>query len=145
MPRRRLNHVGPLIAAIFAALFTALIAVLSTSVTAKELVAISTKDQGVTLLATPINVAADAKSWTFELRFDTHSQELTDDLVRTSVLIDSAGKQYAPLAWDGMAPGGHHRKGVLSFAPIKPLPAAVELRIQRAGEAALRSFRWPLK
>ena len=145
MPRRRLNHVGPLFAAIFAALFAALLAVFSTAVTAKELAGISTKDQGVTVLAKPVNVAADAKSWTFELRFDTHTQELTDDLVRTSVLIDDAGKQFAPLAWEGMAPGAHHRKGVLSFAPIKPLPAAVELRIQRAGENAPRSFRWPLK
>lgn len=137
MPRRHLNFAGLVLAA--------LIAILSTAVNAKELAAISTQDRGVTVRAKPADLAIEAKAWTFELRLDTHSQDLTDDLVRASVLIDDAGKQYAALAWDGMPPGGHHRKGVLSFAPIRPLPAAVELRIQRPGEPAPRRFRWPLK
>lgn len=137
MPRRHLNFAGLVLAA--------LIAILSTAVNAKELAAISTQDRGVTVRAKPADLAIEAKAWTFELRLDTHSQDLTDDLVRASVLIDDAGKQYAALAWDGMPPGGHHRRGVLSFAPIRPLPAAVELRIQRPGEPAPRRFRWPLK
>ena len=46
---------------------------------------------------------------------------------------------------DGDPPGGHHRKGVLRFAPIAPVPDAVELRLQRPGESAPRSFTWTLK
>lgn len=136
MPRRHLTFAGFVFAALFAAV---------SATTAAEFKEISTQGGGVTVRAKPAAVAGDAKNWTFEIRMDTHSQDLADDLVRTSVLVDDAGKQYGALAWDGMPPGGHHRKGVLSFAPIKPQPAAIELQIQRAGEATPRRFRWPLK
>lgn len=136
MPRHRLTLFGFVFAALFAILSTA---------AAAELKEISTQGGGVTVRAKPADLTSDAKAWTFEVSLDTHSQDLSDDLARTSVLVDDAGKQYAALAWDGMPPGGHHRKGVLSFAPIKPQPAAIELQIQRAGESAPRRFRWPLK
>ncbi len=136
MPRRHLTLVGFIFAALFAVV---------SATAAAELEEISTQGSGVTVRAKPADVAIDAKAWSFDIRLDTHSQDLSDDLVRTSVLIDDAGKKYAALAWDGMPPGGHHRKGVLSFAPVKPLPAAIELQIQRPGEAAPRRFRWPLK
>lgn len=141
MSRHRMKFIG----VSFAALIAALVAALPSGATAKEFAQQSTQDRGVTVLVKPIDVAADAKSWTFEVVLNTHSQELTDDLTRTAVLIDSAGKQHAALAWDGTAPGGHHRKGVLRFAPISPPPALVELRLHRLGEAAPRSFRWQLK
>lgn len=136
MPRRHLTFVGFVAALLLAALPAA---------AAAELKEVSTQGGGVTVRAKPADVANDAKAWTFEIRLDTHSQDLSDDLVRTAVLVDDAGKQYTALAWDGMPPGGHHRKGVLSFAPVRPLPAAIELQIQRPGEAAPRRFRWPLK
>jgi len=137
MPRRYLKRMGIAVAAS--------IAILSMAVAAAELAAISTQDRGVTVRAKPADLAPDAKVWTFEIRLDTHSQDLSDDLVRGAVLVDDAGKQYTALAWDGMPPGGHHRKGSLSFAPIRPLPAAIELQIQRPGEPAPRRFRWPLR
>lgn len=136
MPRRHLTFAGITFAALFAVLSTA---------AAAELKEISTQGGGVTVRAKPAEMAGDAKAWTFEIRMDTHSQDLSDDLVRSAVLVDDAGKPYAALGWDGMPPGGHHRKGVLSFAPIKPPPAAIELQIQRAGESAPRRFRWHLK
>jgi hypothetical protein len=137
MPRRKLKFLGFVLAASIAAL--------SSTASATELAEISTQDRGVTVRAKPVDLATGAGSWTFDIRLDTHSQELADDLVRAAVLIDDAGKPHAALAWDGMAPGGHHRKGVLKFAPISPMPAAVELRIQRPGEAEPRRFRWQLK
>jgi len=70
---------------------------------------------------------------------------LNDDLVKFSFLRDGAGRQYAPLAWDGVPPGGHHREGVLRFKPIAPKPQSIELQITRAGEDAPRSFRWQLE
>ncbi len=136
MPRRHMKLIGIVVAAS--------VAILSTATNARELAAISTQESGVTVRARPADVAIDAKAWTFEIRLDTHSQDLSDDLVRASLLIDDAGKQYAALGWDGMPPGGHHRKGVLTFAPIRPLPAALELHIQRPGEPAPRRFRWQL-
>lgn len=100
---------------------------------------------GVTVAVTPRNVAADAKVWEFSVVLDTHSQELSDDLVQNALLVDDKGRSFKPLAWDGAAPGGHHRKGVLRFDPIAPRPQAVELRIRRPGEAKARTFRWELK
>jgi hypothetical protein len=70
---------------------------------------------------------------------------LSDDLMQTAVLLDDAGRKRSPVAWEGAGPGGHHREGVLKFRPLAPAPAAVELQIQRAGEAKPRSFRWRLR
>jgi hypothetical protein len=47
--------------------------------------------------------------------------------------------------WTGDPPGGHHRKGVLQFAPPAEPPAAVELQLSGIGGVATRSFRWQLK
>jgi hypothetical protein len=76
---------------------------------------------------------------------DTHTQDLSDDLVKSAVLLDDRGNQFRPLAWEGAAPGGHHRRGVLKFNPVAPPPRALELRISRPGEAQARVFRWRLK
>ena len=97
---------------------------------------------GVTLTATP---RLSASVWEFELAFNTHTQNLVDDPAKSAQLIVDGGAPYAALEWQGDPPGGHHRKGVLSFKPAAPAPRAIELRIQRAGEAALRSFRWELR
>ena len=50
-----------------------------------------------------------------------------------------------PLGWDGAAPGGRHRAGVLRFGAILPRPQWIELRISRPGEPQARSFRWKLE
>ncbi|HSA88754.1 MAG TPA: hypothetical protein VLF42_02530 [Burkholderiales bacterium] len=100
---------------------------------------------GVTVAVTPINLAAGAKSWDFTVVLDTHSQDLSDDLVKSAVLLDDKGNQFKALAWEGAGPGGHHRKGVLKFNPVAPPPQALELRISRPGEAKARIFRWGLK
>lgn len=100
---------------------------------------------GVTVAITPQNLAASAKSWDFKVVLDTHSGDLNDDLVKSSLLLDGVGGRHAPLAWDGAPPGGHHREGVLRFKPVSPQPQSIELQIKRAGETAPRSFRWQLK
>ena len=100
---------------------------------------------GVTVKITPKLVAADVPAWEFAVVLDSHVQDLTDDLLKTSVLLDGAGSRQSPSAWEGAAPGGHHREGLLRFEAMKPRPAALELQIQRPGESAPRSFRWDLK
>jgi len=67
------------------------------------------------------------------------------DVMKTTAVVVGGGAKHAPLSWEGDPPGGHHRKGVLRFAPVSPLPDAIELRIQRPDEPAQRSFRWTLK
>ncbi len=100
---------------------------------------------GVKVTVTPGTLNQSAKYWAFSVVLDTHSQDLSDDLVKTAVLTDDRGNEFKPLAWDGAPPGGHHRSGVLKFSAIEPPPAMLELRITRSGEAKPRTFRWKLK
>lgn len=101
--------------------------------------------QGVTVKVVPADLSASSKQWAFRVTFDTHSQDLTDDLMKSTALIADGGRRYAPKAWQGDGPGGHHRNGTLVFDSVAPRPQTVELQLQRAGEAAPRSFRWQLQ
>jgi hypothetical protein len=100
---------------------------------------------GVTVKVTPKDVAPGAATWAFAVVLDTHSRDLSDDLVKGSVLLDARGTRYLPIAWEGAPPGGHHRQGVLRFKALGPAPGAFELQIRRPGESAARVFRWTLK
>lgn len=111
---------------------------------AAQLAPQSSNAQMVTVTVTPHQLTG-AESWEFDVTFDTHTQPLADDLTKSAFLVDAAGKRHAPTAWRGDAPGGHHRKGVLVFAPLEPRPAAVELELQRVGEPAPRRFTWRLQ
>lgn len=64
--------------------------------------------------------------------------------MKSAILLDSAGAQYIPIAWEGTGPGGHHREGVLRFQFLTSSPKQIELQIERPGESAPRSFRWQL-
>lgn len=124
----------------FAASLCALIASLALAQPA----ALKSVANGVTVNVQPKDLSAGAPSWDFAVSMDTHSQDLSDDLVKSAVLADATGREYPPLAWDGAGPGGHHRAGTLKFAPILPVPTWVELRIRRPGETEPRTFRWAL-
>lgn len=102
----------------------------------------SSSATGVTVKATPRALSGDA--WEFEIAFDTHTQELNDDLMKTASLV-ADGKPLAPAGWQGDPPGGHHRKGVLKFGATGLRPQAIELTITRPGEPKPRSFRWQLQ
>ena len=101
---------------------------------------VTTTEAAVTVKVTP--TVLEGPLWEFRVVFDTHSQELKDDLLKTAVLIASDGSAVAPAEWKGAPPGGHHREGVLRFKALNPAPAVLELRIARPGEAAPRVFRW---
>lgn len=98
---------------------------------------------GVKITVQPRGFLRGAKTWDFAITLETHTQPLDDDLVHASTLL-ADGKPYRPQGWEGPAPGGHHRKGVLRFDAVTPLPQAVELQIRRKGEANPRIFRWQL-
>ncbi|MCK6427610.1 MAG: hypothetical protein L6Q72_00770 [Burkholderiaceae bacterium] len=98
---------------------------------------------GVTVSVTPKDLAAGARRWDFEIVFDTHTVDLNHDVVKSAALIDAAGGRHAPLAWEGDPPGGHHRKGVLSFRPLGAVDE-ITLRIRDVGMPE-RVFRWSLK
>ena len=97
---------------------------------------------GVGVQVTPMEIGTTAPEWRFAVSLNTHSQDLADDLATEAVIIDAQGNAQRALGWEGDGAGGHHRKGVLRFARPSPQPRVIEVRIQRAGEAAPRTFRW---
>lgn len=100
---------------------------------------VTTNAAAVTVKVTPRPFGA---TWDFDVVFDTHSQELTDDLLKSAVLVGRDGSELRPIEWKGAAAGGHHRAGVLRFAAPNPAPTAVVLRITRPGEPKPRVFQW---
>jgi hypothetical protein len=99
---------------------------------------------GVVVRVTPGRFAPDAATWDFEVVFETHTVPLTGDPAQFTVLLDPQGRTHAALRWDGAPPGGHHRKGVLRFKPIRPAPATVTLKIRGIGGVAERVFTWSI-
>jgi len=115
----------------------------SAGMAATTLPAQTSSQSGVTVKVTPRNLTSG--TWEFDVVFDTHSQALTDDLQKTAVLLSDGRASQSPLKWQGDPPGSHHRKGVLQFKPVSPMPAMIELQFKRGGETAARSFLWQLK
>lgn len=120
-------------------------AVTSASVSAgpTALPSVTTSAAAVTVKVTPRTF--DGGTWDFDVVFDTHSQELMDDLLKTAVLVAVDGSELAPFEWKGAAPGGHHRAGLLRFKAPNPVPSPVVLRITRPGEPKPRVFQWKVQ
>lgn len=110
---------------------------------AGPLAPVTSNEAAVTVKVTPRSL--EGASWEFDVVFDTHSQDLSDDLLKTAVLVAADGAAVAPLEWKGAAAGGHHRAGVLRFKALDPAPASVVLRITRPGETRPRVFQWKLR
>ena len=118
---------------------------LAAAAAAEPLEARTSNAGGVRVTANPLSLAANVKSWDFEITMDTHTQPLDQDLTRISVLVEDTGRRHSPSAWKGDPPGGHHRKGVLQFAPVPGNPKSIELRIQGVGTPEARVFAWKLR
>jgi hypothetical protein len=81
----------------------------------------------------------------FEVRLNTHSVNLSYDMVKVSSLQDSQGKVYQATAWKGSSPGGHHRRGTLEFPQLQGNPQTVKLVIQGIADIPQRVFEWKLE
>jgi len=103
------------------------------------------REGNVTVTVMPRTIAPGTSSWDFEVKLETHTQPLDQDMTRVAVLVDAQGKPHAPIAWEGSPAGGHHRRGLLRFRPLAETPATMELRIQGIGGVEARVFRWQLK
>jgi len=114
-------------------------------VDAAALAARSSYAAGVQVEVTPKTTDPKSKVWEFAVAMNTHITPLTVDLAKTAVLTDDAGHQYAPLAWNGDPPGGHHRKGVLQFPAPAGAPKVIELKIKGIAGPPERVFKWELK
>jgi len=98
-------------------------------------------DGGVRVEVTPAQLATGQAS-RFEVRLNTHSVPLDQDLTAVAVLHDNEGREYKPLAWDGSPPGGHHRRGTLVFPALSGPVTSVTLTIRDVAGVAARDFTW---
>lgn len=104
----------------------------------------SSSERGVTVKVSAKSVGQPGNPWEFAVVLDTHSADLSDDLAQSATLTTDDGRTFKPTGWLGAPPGGHHREGVLVFDVPTPRPGVIELRIDRPGESAPRTFRWQL-
>lgn len=96
----------------------------------------------VTVLVTPKSLTP-TQPVIFELTFDTHSIELDFDIARASTLVDDSDATFGEPAWEGSPPGGHHRKGTLTFPkPLDPTAKSVTLTLRDIADIASRTFSW---
>ena len=109
-----------------------------------QIITQATTVRGVTVAATAGNLSPEASVWDFAVVLSSSRKNLSDDLVRSAVLVDPQGRKYKALIWEGAPSSGRHRAGVLKFIAVKPRPEWIELRIVRPGEARPRTFSWLL-
>jgi len=81
----------------------------------------------------------------FEVRMNTHSETLGEDMVAVSSLKDNAGRVYQATAWQGSEPGGHHRKGVLEFPKLEDNTDSITLIIRKVANVPERTFKWSVE
>jgi hypothetical protein len=80
----------------------------------------------------------------FEVRMNTHSVSLDQNIVDISILTDDLGQEYLPVNWNGSPAGGHHRSEVLEFPLLKGNPSSVALVIQDIANVPERIFKWKI-
>ena len=81
----------------------------------------------------------------FEIRINTHSGDLSQDLVAVSTLKDNSGREYRPTKWNGSPPGGHHRSGVLEFPKLGNGAQSITLVIREVANVPERVFNWSIE
>ena len=79
-------------------------------------------------------------SWDFSVVIDNHAVDVAQDMVAVSSLTDANGQAISPQAWIGDPPGGHHRRGVLTFGAFST--GSMSLTIRDLGGVASRTFAW---
>jgi hypothetical protein len=100
----------------------------------------------------PLGQAQDG-NLTFEMRMNTHSVELDQyQMEKLSFLKDDQGNEYPALGLFSPGGGGHHRYGMLKFAPKAKEGREIagqgrkyfQVIIRDVAGVKERSFRWDL-
>ncbi len=100
----------------------------------------TSSEGGVTIDITPLEVGPDAVR--FDVQINTHQGNLGFDMLEVAELEDSQGRRYRPVEWQGSAPGGHHRSGVLIFPGVDT--DRMELTLRGIYGVPERIFTWEL-
>jgi len=99
-------------------------------------------DQGqVTVDVTPVFLEP-GKETKFSVTLNTHTVELSYDLLTVSNLADDKGNNLKPISWSGGS-GGHHLVGELVFPSLSTKAKSVQLTIANISGFD-RKFRWEL-
>jgi len=104
----------------------------------------SNNENGVRVDAMPVELKAGSEV-RFEVRLNTHSVALDQDLTAISSLKDNKGNTFQATGWDGSPPGGHHRSGTLSFPALAQGTETVTLIIKGVGKDSERMFSWQVQ
>ena len=104
----------------------------------------SNKENQVRVDVRPVQLSP-GKPAKFEIRMNTHSGDLSQDLIAVCTLTDSSGREYRPINWDGSPPGGHHRSGVLEFSDLGEEAKSITLVIREVANVPERIFNWPIE
>jgi len=99
---------------------------------------------GVRVTVEPENISA-GQSVQINVRLNTHSVNLGQDLAAVSELRDNEGHTYKANQWNGSPPGGHHRSGTLIFPALNPTASIVTLIIHDVAGVPERSFTWTVR
>ncbi|MAZ30204.1 hypothetical protein CL655_02875 [bacterium] len=82
--------------------------------------------------------------WEFAWTLQTHSVDLSMDILESVVIIDDDGKEIKPTAWDGDPPGGHHRTGTVRFTAPDAVSEKVTVQVRNVAGVPMREFNWQL-
>ena len=104
----------------------------------------SSKENRVRVDVRPVQLLP-GKPAKFEIRMNTHSGDLSQDLLAVCTLKDSSGREYRPINWDGSPPGGHHRSGVLEFSELAEGAESITLVIREIANVPERVFNWSVE
>jgi hypothetical protein len=103
----------------------------------------SNNQNSVRVEVTPI-VLSPNKAAQFQIRLNTHSVDLGQDLTLVAELRDDQSRNYKALEWKGSPPGGHHRSGNLTFEALHDTAKEVTLIIREVGGVDRRVFSWKI-
>jgi hypothetical protein len=101
----------------------------------------SDKQNSVRVDVRPVQLLS-GKPTKFEIRMNTHSGDLSQDLVAVCILKDNKGREYQATNWIGSPPGGHHLSGVLEFPELDGNPESITLVIRLVADGPDRTFKW---
>ena len=102
-------------------------------------------EENVTVSVTPQTLTGNAKP-SFYIEFETHSVELDFDVSAITTLVDDRENSFGQATWEGSPPGGHHRKGTLSFANnLSKSTKNVTLTFKDISNVPARIFTWKVK
>ncbi len=95
----------------------------------------------VSVAVQPIDLQAGAPA-DFEIAMNTHSVDLSADMLQVVTLRDNTGQEYAPTKWDGPVGGGHHRSGKLEFPALAANVKSITLLVKNIAGIPERTFNW---